>query len=353
MAKYIAHHMLLRLKEEEYRLIESAKSTRLDTYDRFTIEIPFANTYIKVRVMLNAMEPLCAPDIMLLPPISDLEIDYIQLIRDWNINDRNALLNICESVRQSYNIEQVHLFHEYKIRQWDYLYDKAMNIEGIKYSPELRLFNDATNGLMACISIPLPVNLTHETCNKPILLNVFTSAESERFSLEIIYPHWATHLHNHTIQHLARTPNPVWNITAFPDLVVQLVEYLKRTLINTGNPKDHRALFMQCLVDSCIGIPIEIDSLEYRNAVFHLEIREKASLDVIQIVVTLPDEFPDAQPSFKLRSMKQLKNGQLREKKYARLKWWNPNVEIDELAAIAKKKIFQEISEFINWIHSE
>lgn len=82
MAKFVAHNMLLALKEEEYKISDYGKSTCLDVIDRFTVDIPYSNGFIRTRVLFNAMDPSCPPDFIILSPQSSFEVLYTGLISD-------------------------------------------------------------------------------------------------------------------------------------------------------------------------------------------------------------------------------------------------------------------------------
>jgi hypothetical protein len=136
--------------------------------------------------------------------------------------------------------------------------------------------------------------------------------------------------------------------------MTQLYSYLKREINAVFNSKDLRAIFFTELINVGMGIPLETDTVEFLKMSFHIEIPSVGvnNTEYINILVILEKDFPKSSPVYKLRSMKGIKNNELREKKYAKVKGWDSDNEVQFLAEIFKKTITEDLKNFLTWINN-
>lgn len=264
-------------------------------------------------------------------------------------------MTISARIKDAYSRHQESLFKEYKSQDVEAILNIANKLEGLNQRNEIKVVIEGGVLMEIVISIPLPITLAHESCTLPIYFHVTIIPNEEKFTIDIQYPNWATHLHHVTINALVKSPNPYWSYSSFYSLIHQLFTYLKKQAQTTGNSKDSRALFIQYLCNISLGIPLEIDSVEFSKISFHLEIPNKTTgvAEIIQLIFQLSSDFPKSAPTYKLRSQKIMKHGELREKKYSnRFKGWNSDLEISQLADIARTKVIEDLKDFVSWIYS-
>mmetsp|Transcript_12632 Transcript_12632/g.12715 ORF Transcript_12632/g.12715 Transcript_12632/m.12715 type:complete len:190 (-) Transcript_12632:1503-2072(-) len=188
MAKFVAHNMLLALKEEEYKITEYGKSTCLDVIDRFTVDIPYSDGFIKTRVLFNAMDPLCPPDFIIMTPQTDIDVPYSSVISDWNISDRRGLLNASAKIKDAFSEYHERLFKEYKNQETEVLYNIANKIEGLTQRNEIKVNIEGGVLQEIVISVPFPITLAHESCTLPIYCHVSILPHEEKFTVNLQYP---------------------------------------------------------------------------------------------------------------------------------------------------------------------
>ena len=99
-------------------------------------------------------------------------------------------------------------------------------------------------------------------------------------------------------------------------------------------------------------MPLEVDTVDFFKMSFHAEITSEAGADYINIVVILEKDFPKTSPVYKLRGMRGIRNSELREKKYPRVKGWDMDNDMLSLAVFFKKTISEDLKGFLVWINS-
>jgi Brain and reproductive organ-expressed protein (BRE) len=349
MANHAAPHLIMGLKEEEYHVYDFCKSTQLEIFDRFSVDVPYSKSIIKIRVMLNALAPQHSPDIIILHPSFDIILDYTFLFRDWNPSDRKALLIVFDRVRTSFASYYLEIFNILKTEQLNFIYNSSQSLLENK-SMELLLTYDDQEIKETVFSLPVPVFLAHESCTKSVTCHVTLVKNCERFAIEIVYPNWATHLHQFNISKLSNSNS--WPVSRFFDVMKQVYSYLKKEINAVINSKDQRAIFFTSLNNVGMGVPLEVDTVDFFKASFHMEIYHGSFLECINIIILLEKDFPKSSPVYKLRSMKNIRNGELREKKYPKVKGWDSDSEIQVLAEFFKKTINEDLKNFFNWINS-
>ena len=187
MVQYAASHLLIALKEEEYKISELGKSTILDIYDRFTVEIPYSNSVIKVRVMLNGLDTNYPPDLIILYPMLEVPLDYTQLFRDWNPTDKKALLIVFERVKLAFFNFYLEVFNILKNDNMNFIYRSCLNLLDGRQM-EILLAYDDQEIIEVIFSLPVPVTLAHESCTRPVICNIQVTRDSDKFSVDVVYP---------------------------------------------------------------------------------------------------------------------------------------------------------------------
>lgn len=349
MTEYAASHLIVALKEEEYKISDFGKSTFLDTYDRFTVDIPYANSYIKARIMLNATDPLLPPDLIILYPILDVQLDYITLFRDWNPSDKKAFIKVFDRVKSKFTDFYLEIFSFLQTPSMTSVYKSCQQLSKDK-PVELLLSYDDQQINDIIFSIPVPVTLAHEFCTRPVLCNIGIRTNYDKFSVEISCPNWASHLHGLSVGRLSQTNQ--FPISKFEDVMRQIYSYVIKEINSVYNSKDQRAIFFSELYKIGLGVPLEVDTVDFLRASFHVETLGVSEVEVINIVVILEKDFPKSSPIYKLRSMKGIRFEELREKKYLKVRGWDQDLEIIPLAEHFKKIVNDEMKSFFTWIKS-
>lgn len=349
MTNYAASHLIVALTEEEYKITEPAQSTILDIYDRFNVDIPYSTGYIKVRVLFNALSPLQPPDIIILYPILNVKIDYIKLFRDWNPSNRRAFVTVFDRIKCAFSDFYLEIFQNLRTSEMARTYTSSLALLEGRPLELLISYNDEEI-LEVIFSLPVPVTLAHESCTRPVLCNISVQKSFDKFSADIVYPNWATHLHQFNISSISNVSS--WPISRFDDVMRQLYKYLKKEINALFNSKDQRAIFFNQLSKIQIGVPLEVDTVDFLKMSFHTEIVSGASVEYINIVIILEKDFPKTSPIYKLRGMNSIRNNELREKKYPSVKGWDMDYEISALADLFKKTITENLKTFLLWINS-
>ena len=133
----------------------------------------------------------------------------------------------------------------------------------------------------------------------------------------------------------------------------QIYEYLKKEINAVFNSKDQRAIFFTELNNVGMGVPLEVDTIDFLKMSFHVEIGyNNNSVEIINIFIILEKDFPKTSPVYKLRSMKNIRNNELREKKYPKVKGWDMDYDIKLLAETFKKTITEDLKAFLVWVNS-
>lgn len=347
MADYYAANMLNVLKNHEIFIGEFEAGSKIGVADRFTVEIPYVNVKIRIRVFMNVGSLHNAPDLIILWPAVDVGIEYSYLFRDWKLNNPQALLIVINRVKESFSQYYTGVFNMLKDANQDVIYRSCRNL--INNGNQLEIYVEHTDSQISTINLalPIPVNLNNSSCRKPAYLHISHTLRSERFQINIVYPEWATHLSSISPQKLGGNS---FTLEKTEERLRQIFSYLTKEIQLISNSKSYRQNFFSSLLNKNIGIPLEIDTCEFIKMSFHKEIPYKGSLEIMNILIILQPDFPKSHPQYKLRSMSSTKNSELREKKYIRVKTWDSEADIDSLSSYCVSSINDEITNFLTWL---
>jgi len=304
MAKIIAYGQILTLKEQEYLVSDFATSTDQGVIDRFTVKIPFCDSFIVMRVVFQPFNPSSPPDLVITQPDANLEISFLPFAKNWDENDHYSLLRVCNQLRRQFSNHYYALFESLKTSDLHLLHSYISQTESLPYNPEVSTKTQSNAIKEVIFSVPLPITLTHEVCKKPIYLYVKSKPGAQAFALKLEFPEWATHLHHLTIKDLINSQNSVWGNSRFPSVASQLISALQKRVIQSYSPKDFRSAFLQELLKFNLGVPLELDSHNYKWVHFHCEVKVKdlEVTEILHIRVELTEEFPYESPEVTLTS---------------------------------------------------
>lgn len=351
MAKYVAWDMILFLKENEYPITDQAKSTLLDIVDRFTVHIPYSNTHIKVRFLLNSLAPASPPDLVLLDLNFSLGLSYRDLSLKWSPMDRSSLLNICERIKREYWAYSNRSFQEISSAKLDDFYNliRANPCSGEEI--DIHIEEAQSRIYKVVFSFILPIQLINIQCKRRILCHIIAYPEHLKFTVELEYPEWAQSLHQYTVSHIYKFNSPHWHFQALETVLQEVLEYLHEAVEQTEDPAQCKGLFLNYLLERNIGIPIEV-SEDMTTAQFYIEYQKMTILEPIMVWLKFPDDFPLNPPVSRLTSLRHLvgmKPFELSFKPPA----WKPSLSLKQKGESFLKSLKTYTGKFIKSFDSE
>jgi hypothetical protein len=336
------------LENSGYQVSEKSSGNRTEVIDRFTVDVPHARNNLRLRVLFSIADPYNAPDFILISPSIFLQIDYTQLVADWKLENPSALLESLEKIKKAVSGYFFNIFSFLHDHQQDVIYKSCKGLVSGDKNLEIFVYNDDFRIKSLHIAIPLPVKAPHESY-RPVCLDVHHESGSDKVTVDITYPSWASGSSSLNIKPLGQN---ILHISKIEESLRQVFNYYTKELNMIFNSKVLRQEFFTELLKLNIGIPLEIDTQDYLKLSFHKEISNTQPKEILNVVVILEKEFPRISPSFKLRSMKMIKNNELREKKFMRLKMWDNDNRMKDLAQILNSAVHSEIPGFLTWIQS-
>ena len=337
------------LSSSGYRVYDKKSSCRSAEIDRFTIEIPFVHTNLTIRVIFSLNDPSIPPDFIMLVPTIQLRPDYQLLTSDWNYFDPNSFIDILGKIQTEVSNYYLELFYIYKDPIQEMIINSCRALASDSKFFQFYLNHNDYQIKSIHISIPFALKPPDEH-SRPIYLNISHEPNNEKFTVDLQLPSWASHINPSNIKSIGVNH---FNPSKTEESIRQLFTYFTKELNLILNSKDYRKEFLLHLTKLNLGIPLELDTSDYQKLSFHKEIKPTStstSIDILNLVVLLDADFPKSCPSFKLRSMKSIKNNELREKKYMRVKMWDSDNNIKALAQTLASAVETETTEFLNWI---
>jgi len=128
MVDYYAASMLDVLKNQEILVNEFKSGSMIGVADRFTLEIPYANIFIRLRVFMNIGSLAYPPDLIILWPAVEVCVEYGYLFHDWELSNPSALLIVVNRVKDSFNQYYTGIFNFLKDPSQDALFKSCRNL---------------------------------------------------------------------------------------------------------------------------------------------------------------------------------------------------------------------------------
>ena len=335
------------LPSSGYNIYDKKSSCRSAEIDRFTIEIPFAHKNLTIRVIFSLSDPSVQPDFILLMPLITIRPDYQQLTSGWNYLDPYSFIDILGKIQAEVSNHYLEIFCIYKDPIQERIINSCRIIASDSKFFQFYLTHDDYQIKSIHISIPVALNPADEH-SRPIYLNISHLSKDDKFTVGLHFPPWASHINSSNIKSIGLNH---LNTNRIEESIRQLFTYFKKELHFILNSKHYRKEFFLNLTQLNLGIPLELDTTDYLKLSFHKEIKSNSNFnEILNLVVLLEPDFPKSCPSFKLRSMKSIKNNELREKKYMRVKMWDSDNSVKALAQTFASAVEAETTEFLNWI---
>lgn len=105
MKKYgkIPPHFIYFIENEGIQItdIKSSNMILKDCYDRMTIKFPFCNRTLDIQIIFDYINSSNPPDFIILNE-DNIEINYIEIIKDWNFKDSSTLYISLNKLKYSY-----------------------------------------------------------------------------------------------------------------------------------------------------------------------------------------------------------------------------------------------------------
>ncbi|KZC09002.1 BRCA1-A complex subunit BRE [Dufourea novaeangliae] len=281
--------------------------------DRFKLCIPYAKQTLNWNVFFDSQCPEMGPDFIFNDDtfLMDMNIDTLSIkvpsLAKWNLNDRNALLNVLMELLACYKEHQIQLLQKQDRLKLEY----SMLIDSSQIAPgdvEIILLPFASKPTEAKFLITLLVDLSQ-------LQNYGFELENETAMLLITFsgPNWnriQTHLH------ISKFLQPIIN---------SFVQRFKS-----------RRLFVSTLISLQPGATIEYDSLDYS----HVSVLLNDEDFHFVVHFFLPSGYPQDIPEIELQSiyhMTKERSPFMRKFDVPYAKEWKPLELIKKICAFIKK----------------
>ncbi|XP_015430792.1 PREDICTED: BRCA1-A complex subunit BRE-like [Dufourea novaeangliae] len=313
--------------------------------DRFKLCIPYAKQTLNWNVFFDSQCPEMGPDFIFNDDtfLMDMNIDTLSIkvpsLAKWNLNDRNALLNVLMELLACYKEHQIQLLQKQDRLKLEY----SMLIDSSQIAPgdvEIILLPFASKPTEAKFLITLLVDLSQ-------LQNYGFELENETAMLLITFsgPNWnriQTHLHiSKFLQPIVGNPSTL-QLQHFPsdkclmDYVLEAKMCIAEKINSFVQRFKSRRLFVSTLISLQPGATIEYDSLDYS----HVSVLLNDEDFHFVVHFFLPSGYPQDIPEIELQSiyhMTKERSPFMRKFDVPYAKEWKPLELIKKICAFIKK----------------
>ena len=349
MSVFQISRVLTLCKDEELNPSDEGTGSQSFKYvDRFTVDLPHAGAVFKVKVLYDLLSPENPPDFIPFDQVIwDVPMDFEELVSLWKPTDvrciHQMLMRIKRAINDKFSLE-VEGCKDYISPNISFMFDVVKSYPNF----EVRILNKDFGAETLYASLPIEVSARNESCTKPIYLHL-KGMPNKTFSAELEYPKWMGSMFSqHTIPRIfkSESPNPIWEMGHLQKLIEYVKQFLNQKLRFTINGRELKQAFLQMLCDGTVGVPLEVDTSEFSRLLLHYELQSKNSIEVIQVTVRLPDNFPAQPPSLKMRNQKILTPAGTLKERIIPGKAWNPEMDAAQMSQLFKQNILTEIDQF-------